>query len=129
MVKSCQVTCSGINYDESVWGCRPSLGITLLFATFGFGADRFYVGQAGLGIGLLVAYLTVFGLIVALPVQFLSQLSLVFAILLNKQTAFMYGSYVIFDVPTIVDKVIAALWLLLMVFFFILTISLAVVRR
>lgn len=129
MVKSCQVTACNINYEEAVWGCRPSLGITLLFATFGFGADRFYVGQAGLGIGLLVAYLTIFGLIVALPIQFLSQLSLVFAILLNKQTAFMYGTYVIFDPPSIVDKVIAALWVLLMLFFIILTISLAVVRR
>lgn len=92
---------------------RPSLGITLLFATFGFGADRFYVAQPVLGVVLLISYLTIFGSIVAVPVEWLSSLSLVFAILGNRRMAFMYGNDVMFEYPTMFDKVIAILWILL----------------
>lgn len=106
----------------SCLGYRPSLGITLLLATFGFGADRFYVGQVGAGVALLIAYLTVFGLIIAAPVQFLSQISLVFAILGNRQTAFMYGPNIVFEQSSMFDKVLAVLWILLMLFLIILPI-------
>lgn len=102
---------------------RPSLGVTLLFATFGFGADRFYVGQVGAGIALLIAYLTLFGLIIGIPIEFLSQISLVFAILGNRQTAFMYGPSVVFDPPGLFDKVFAVLWILLVLFFIALLIT------
>jgi TM2 domain-containing membrane protein YozV len=106
--------------EEMVWGGRPSLGVALIFSTFGFGSDRFYVGQVGAGIALLIAYLTVFGAAVAVPIQWLSGLSLVFAILGNRTTAFMYGNMVFFDPPTTFDKVLAVIWILLMVFFIIL---------
>lgn len=91
----------------------PSLGITLLFATLGFGADRFYVGQTNLGIALLICFLTVFGLMLAVPITLLSQLSLVMAILTGSRRAFMYGSCVTFAAPTGFDRVLAVLWLVL----------------
>lgn len=111
------------------YGYRPSLGITLLFATFGFGADRFYVGQVGAGIALLIAYLTVFGLAIGVPVEWLSQLSLIFAILGNRQTAFMYGQNVVFDPPGTFDKILAALWILMYVFFIALIITATTLTR
>lgn len=116
--RRCTVTTTAA--EDAVWGGRPSMGITLLFATFGFGADRFYVGQIGAGIALLIAYLTVFGAAVGVPVEWLSSLSLVIAILMGKNRAFMYGGCVVFAEPNMFDKVMAALWLLLMLFFLIL---------
>lgn len=87
------------------------MGVALLFATFGFGADRFYVGQVGVGMGLLIAYLSVFGVAVAGPVQLLSSISLVMSILFNHRTAFMYGSETFFEESSVFDKVIAAVWI------------------
>lgn len=105
---------------DMVWGGRPSLGVALIFATFGFGADRFYVGQVGGGIALLVAYLTVFGSAIAIPIEWLSSVSLVTAILMNRRTAFMYGRTVEFDQPTMFDKIIAVLWIVMMLTFLVL---------
>lgn len=96
---------------------RPSLGIALLFSTIGFGIDRFYVGQIGIGIVLLISYITIFGLVVAVPVEFLSQLSIVMAIFAGRQYAFMYGENVEFAKPSMFDRVIAVLWLLTMLTF------------
>lgn len=92
---------------------RPSAGIALMFATIGFGIDRFYVGQAGVGIALLIGYLTIFGTIVAIPVEWLSALSLVIAIFSNRVTAFMYGGEIVFEPPTVFDKIIAVVWIIL----------------
>lgn len=107
-----------LTHEERVLVCnRPSLGLTLIFATFGFGTDRFYVGQVGVGIALLIGYLTGLGAIVAIPVEWLSALSLVVAILSGRTRAFMYGDGVMFEKPTLFDRVIAVLWILLLVLF------------
>lgn len=98
--------------DTTRGGGLPSLGVALLFATFGFGTDRFYVGQFGLGTILLVSYVVVIGLIIALPIQILTQISLMIAIFSGKQTAFMYGEGVVFAPPTLFDKTIAVIWLI-----------------
>ncbi len=114
-------SCEAKTPDEiMVYGGKPSLGVALIFSLFGFGTDRFYVGQVGAGIALLIAYLTVFGTIVAVPVEFLSGLSLVFAILGNRNYAFMYGTTVVFEFPTTFDKVLAVIWIFLMAFFLVL---------
>ena len=109
------VTKSSCNGDM-YWGGRPTACVALIFATFGFGTDRFYVGQAPLGVALLISYLLVFGMLVGIPVSLLSAFSLVVMILSDRQTAFMYGRYVIFERPTITDKVVAVLWISLMIF-------------
>ncbi len=106
--------------EDMVFGGRPSLGVALIFATFGFGADRFYVGQLGGGIALLILYLTGFGAIIGIPIEWLSSLSLVFAILTNRNTAFMYGNNVVFQPSSAFDKVIASLWIVLMISFIVL---------
>lgn len=91
---------------------KPSLGLALILACLGFGADRFYVGQMGLGIVLLISYITVFGLIIALPYQFITMISLVIAIFSNRTSAFMYGCHIEFEPPELLDKVIAVVWIL-----------------
>lgn len=90
---------------------NPSLGMTLVMSILMFGIDRFYVGQIGIGVALLIGCLTVLGLVVVIPIQIIAQLSLVMAILTNRRTAFMYGCNIIFDPPTVVDKIIAICWL------------------
>ncbi len=94
---------------------NPSLGMTLVLSVFMFGLDRFYVGQIGVGVAFLIGCLSVIGLIIVVPIQIISQIALVMSILSNKQTCFMYGCNVIFDPPTIVDKILAILWLTLVI--------------
>lgn len=102
----------------AVWDRRPSLGLTLILATLGgIGIDRFYVGQVGLGFGLMIGSAIIVGLLVTLPVAFLSQLSLVIAILSGRTQAFMYGSCVRFAEPCTIDVVLAILWIFFMLLF------------
>lgn len=99
-------------YDEcGVAYAPPSMGLTLVFATLGFGADRFYVGEVGLGIALLIMYLSVFGAIIGIPVSWLSSLSLVIAILTGRNTAFMYSRSTVFAPANSFDKIMAILWI------------------
>jgi TM2 domain-containing membrane protein YozV len=102
--------------------------MTLVFATFGFGTDRFYVGQTGLGIGLLVSYISVFGLIVAFPISMISCLSLLIAIFGGYRTVFMYGQHVVFDAVSTLDKILAVVWVFLAFFFILLGILASVIN-
>lgn len=92
----------------------PSLGLTLVLSVFMFGLDRFYVGQIGTGIALLIGSISIIGLIVVIPVYIIAQISLIMAILTNRTCAFTYGD-VVFEPPNIVDKIIAVSWLTLMI--------------
>jgi|SRR6185437_6793664 len=96
------------NPSESLMTCyAPSSGMTLLLSLLLFGLDRFYVGQIGVGVAFLIGTLSGIGLVVVIPVQFIAAISLIMTILGNKRTSFMYGCSVVFEPPTIVDKIIA----------------------
>lgn len=94
--------------SNSVMNCyAPSSGMTLILSLLLFGLDRFYVGQIGIGVAFLIGTLSGIGLVVVVPVQLIAAISLIMTILGNKRTSFMYGCNVIFDPPSIVDKIIA----------------------
>lgn len=105
---------SCVPISQSSYSCTgPSLGMTLVFSILGFGTDRFYVGQTGLGIAFMAGYLSIIGLVVVIPAQIIAQISLLLAIFTNRNTSFMYGSNVVFEPPGVVDKIIAITWVVI----------------
>lgn len=94
-----------------VGGISP--GLTLVLTAFLFGIDRFYVGQTGWGLAFLLGTISIIGLIIVLPVYFITQMSLIVMILTNRTYCFAYGSGVVFEKPTFVDKVIAMIFLVI----------------
>lgn len=101
-----------VDKQPCIDGISP--GLTLVLSAFLFGIDRFYVGQVGWGIALLLGTISIVGLIIVIPIYFITQIALVVMILTGRTYCFAYGSGVVFQKPTIVDKAIALIFLVIL---------------